>query len=974
MTIEEDTNIKGSHSDDNFSPVGVNPCNKSKNENINRNQTPILNQNVKNSPTSLKKLPKFFLCNIQSFGSSEKTEKTTETEIVLEKNNIDVGIFTETWLSDITKDQIHFKNYITFHSIRENVLRASGGVSILVKCNIPSSKIDVKVPEHLECLWVSVRPKWLPRTISNIVVCGVYYPGSSSIYAPRQEDIILHITATVHQLYKRYSSPLFVVMGDFNDLKVDEICDACKLKQVVKIPTRKQATLDLILTNENNILYNDPVTLPSIGGSDHLCLLYEPILYENSRTSKKKVFIRKFRKSAIIEFGSWITNFKWTELLMITDVNLKISYFTNIMWIMIDKHFPLVGVMSASDDKEWITSKIKNLISERQKAHQSKNYDARDVLAKKIKEEIKKAKVSYHKAKAENFTSSNAKEWYRHISKIINNGKRKDIIFNNVPELVDKTIDEIIDIVNNHFAKICQTYPAFENSNLINVDPEELDIKPITELLTYKLLKKFAKKALGPGDFPKQILQEFAAELAIPFCDITNCSIKSGIFPEQYKISEIIPIPKENPPKALKDLRPISKTAVGGKIIEKVMVSELENDTKETFNDFTQYGNSRGCSTTHYLVKLTDEAYKSTDVGQATTAITIDYSKAFDLVDHTILIGKLMQLGVRVKLIKLIISFLSNRSHYTKIKGITSKLTKITCGVPQGTISGPRFFTILIKDVKCPVVSNYKFVDDKTLAFSYSGDPTEFLQQVLDVEVTETEKDKMIINESKCNVITFNFSKKNICPQGLTLNGNPLSQCDKIKLLGVIISEDLKWSENTDLICSNVNKRFFILSKLKQFGLKEDDLLKAWTVVIRPVVEYAAPLWHSGLTAMDSQNLESLQKKALGLILGTVYEENRRYYKVRGEAVSYELALKYCELTTLKHRREILISKFALETAKNERHKTFFEEKVKIGAQTRNTKVIQEISCKTERYFKSAIPYMARILNGVNLDNPNKYI
>ena len=76
------------------------------------------------------------------------------------------------------------------------------------------------------------------------------------------------------------------------------------------------------------------------------------------------------------------------------------------------------------------------------------------------------------------------------------------------------------------------------------------------------------------------------------------------------------------------------------------------------------------------------------------------------------------------------------------------------------------------------------------------------------------------------------------------------------------------------------------------FWINSNGLTQSWTVVIRPVVEYAAPLWHSGLTAMDSQNLESLQKKALGLILGTVYEENRRYYKVRGEAVSYESALK----------------------------------------------------------------------------------
>ena len=151
--------------------------------------------------------------------------------------------------------------------------------------------------------------------------------------------------------------------------------------------------------------------------------------------------------------------------------------------------------------------------------------------------------------------------------------------------------------------------------------------------------KKIFKKSLSAGDFHQKNLQEFAIELALPFCDITNCSLKSGVFPDEYKVSEITPIPKENTPRALKDLRPISKTPVGGKIIEKAIIYELNSDIKETFNDPSQYGNSKGCGTTHYLVKLTDEAY-STDVGRATTAITIDYSKAFDLVDQNLFYRK----------------------------------------------------------------------------------------------------------------------------------------------------------------------------------------------------------------------------------------------------------------------------------------------------------------------------------------------
>ena len=552
-----------------------------------------------------------------------------------------------------------------------------------------------------------------------------------------------------------------------------------------------------------------------------------------------------------------------------------------------------------------------------------------------------------------------------HIFKIISNGNRNNIILHNVPEFAQKPMDEIVAIVNNHFASICRTYPPYQDNMTMHCDSEECNLKLISEIDTWRLLKVFSKKSLGPNDFPTQILTEFAVELAFPFCDITNCALKTGVFPDAFKISEIVPIPKENPPGALKDLRPISKTPIGGKIIEKMMICELETDTKETLNDPTQFGNTKGSSTTHYLIKLTDEAYKSTDDSRATTAITIDYSKAFDLVDHSTLINKLIELDVRRNLIKLIISFLSNRKHYTKINGTKSELVHITCGVPQGTLSGPKLFTILIKGVKCPKVSSYKFVDDKTLAHSYSGDPSEFLQEVLNIEVSETKKDKMVINEAKCNIITFNFSRINCGPQNLLLNGNLVKSVERITLLGVIITADLRWKENTAEICRKVNTKLYILWKLKQFGVKLDKLLTVWKVLLRPITEYTAPLWHSGLSACDSKILERLQKKALGLILGTTYVDNKRYYKVKGEAVPYEVALTNLDLPTLAGRRETLTRKFALDTFNNPNHKGFFDETTNVRSNARFKPAVQEYTCRTVRLKNSAIPYMSRLLNNI---------
>ena len=113
------------------------------------------------------------------------------------------------------------------------------------------------------------------------------------------------------------------------------------------------------------------------------------------------------------------------------------------------------------------------------------------------------------------------------------------------------------------------------------------------------------------------------------------------------------------------------------------------------------------------------------------------------------------------------------------------------------------------------MVLNVKFVDDKTLIHSYSGDPTPFLQNVLNIENAETIKDKMKINEAKCNIINFNFSSTNSPPQNLTLNNNEIISVDRIKLLGVTLTSDLRWKENTAEIIKKVNKRYYQLCRLK---------------------------------------------------------------------------------------------------------------------------------------------------------------
>ena len=324
---------------------------------------------------------------------------------------------------------------------------------------------------------------------------------------------------------------------------------------------------------------------------------------------------------------------------------------------------------------------------------------------------------------------------------------------------------------------------------------------------------------------------------------------------------------------------------------------------------------------------------------------------------------KLVELGVRSKVIKLITSFLTDRSHVTIMFGKKSEFEIISCGVLQGTVMGPKLFVILINGDKCSSVTNYKFVDDKTLVLIYKGDPTKALQDALDIELSETNKDKMIINESKCHSITFNFCGENFPPQNLTLNGNTINPADKIKLLGVLLTNDLKWTENTSNICSKVRKKLYLINKLKYFGLHKEELITAWTSILRPVAEYAAPLWHSGLTDCDNHKIELLQKHVLAIILGTVYVDFRKHYKVGDDIVSYNEALQAIGLTTLNDRREVLTRKFAFDLVKSQKYSDLFEINHNNYMATRNRLYYKEPKYHTDRYFKSAIPYMTRLLN-----------
>ena len=176
-----------------------------------------------------------------------------------------------------------------------------------------------------------------------------------------------------------------------------------------------------------------------------------------------------------------------------------------------------------------------------------------------------------------------------------------------------------------------------------------------------------------------------------------------------------------------------------------------------------------------------------------------------------------------------------------------------------------------------------------------------------------------------------------------------ISECQQVKLLGVIIRSDLKWNDHVDHIVSKASRKLYLLRILKRFGMPASDLITVFSSYIRPILEYCCIVWHSSLTVQQTENIETVQKRALRITLGAQYQ-------------SYDQALIECNMVTLEKRRDELCLKFATQLSKNFRD--WLPPTMSTRRVLRNSHKLIEIKCRTERFYrKSAMPYIVRLLN-----------
>ena len=330
-------------------------------------------------------------------------------------------------------------------------------------------------------------------------------------------------------------------------------------------------------------------------------------------------------------------------------------------------------------------------------------------------------------------------------------------------------------------------------------------------------------------------------------------------------------------------------------------------------------------------------------------------------------------------LLQILISYLTDRSMFMRYSQTKSTKRSLPGSSPQGTFLGVLLFIIVFNgallrpSVPRPDSLNLKYIDDLSLLQALNlkdlliPDPVNRpmplaysernrmilpcnknpLQYTL-AELKEfTDMKNMIIKGKKTNLMKFNFKQSYDFPAEINIEGfqNQLSIIHETKLLGIIISEDLKWSANTDYLCSKAYRKIWVLRRMKILDVDTSFLLDVYQKEVRSVLELAVPAWHSGITRQQSYQIERVQRTAVSIILGD-------------RKLSYGRGLALLGLETLQERRVKLCKKSPLKS----RHRDMFTPNMS-AYDTRTKKPFREPKILSQRAFNSPLAYLTRLVN-----------
>lgn len=767
--------------------------------------------------------------------------------------------------------------------------KRGGGLCIYYKQSLqidPDKFKELNVSNKiLEIQWVVVSR---PHT-KKIIIGNVYRPPGGNL-----KETFQLINDKISEI-KNLEKHELLLIGDFNaDASDDKLPQARiikqfeaehTLKQVINKPTRysrtKRATIDLAFTDIKHC--------SSTGSLNYNISDHKPIYI-----IKKK--IRNDTKTSI-KWGRSYKNYsneQLAETLKENIVNKNINRLDpNAYWNDLedcinkaaDKHCPIVKMKIRNTSAPFINKELRELQSDRdyfcEKADLSQQPGDRFIancLIKIARKEVKKAKAEYFLNQAIKYNQNHKKFWYEY--KRIQ-PKSKQTVSNIIDDKTGVRIEDkqLPNSINNYFIEIgenlARNCQKIKEEDKIFRPPKSHTVFTLTKVdegvIKYKILKLDKHKPSGLANISSEFVQQSMTILAQDFTQLFNMIIASGVFPDKWKSALVTPIPKVPNPKSCNELRPISILPLPGRLMEQIIHDQIKSFLEETkFFAKEQNGFRSKHSTTKALSEILDQLLTNMDNGELSISVFLDFKKAFDTIDHLILIDKLKLSGIDHETCELIKNYLTNRTQTTQVNGFTSKQRNVTTGVPQGSTLGPLLFLIFINDLPL-ITDSAKFIlfaDDAVLTVKNAviKDAEEAMNEILKNIHQWCAENKLTLNTNKTEYVIFGTKhrKKNSEPIQLNIGKNILKEVDSYKYLGTVLDATLNVAPQIARLNQILASKLNSFRKMR-FCLSEKTAAYIYKATILPIIDYNDIIYEL-MTKQQEIKLQRIQNKALRII------------------------------------------------------------------------------------------------------------
>ena len=790
-----------------------------------------------------------------------------ELRALINTEFIDIIAVTETFLDTQNIDLISEYQLNGFKLFtRDRQGRRGGGVAIYVRHDL-NPVVITQNTDTVEHLSVQIQTK-----VTKFAVCIVYRPPGQT----QELDTIMY--RNLSSITQRHHS---VILGDFNLPQINwqtlqgveaeshrmlQFVEDNFLFQLVTEPTRENNLLDLILTTQEHLLDNVRVG-EQLQNCDHNMVRFTiraPVLSKSTRKNQLN-----FNRADYLGLRQELTNMH-IDYPPECNINTLWNNFKANFLSSQQRYIPVSsGQCCRNRNAPWFNSNIKSAIINRNRLYTLKKNNPTTENVRRYHDSRRQVKRLIRTAKR-NFeinVASEVKQNPKVFYKYINSRKQFKSGIGPLKTEDDKIITddhEIAMTLNNFFTSVFARPNNFSFTPS-PVTPQNLSIIEITCTdVTRTLNAMNSNKSPGPDELYPRVLKETRDCIVPHLLRIFNTSLSQTSVAEEWKLANITPIFKKGDRSQAGNYRPISLTSVVGKLLETIIrdkiVTFLEDNTliKDTQHGFRR---KRSCLTN--LLEFYNKLFMQHDAIQALDIIFLDFQKAFDKIPHDKLLYKIDKIGIRGQAFKWISDWLRDRKQRVVINGATSDWADVTSGVPQGSVLGPVLFLIYINDIdtnlNCLIS---KFADDTKVGKSVISQTDRInLQNDLDKIAAWSEQWQMPFNVGKCQVLhvgrqnpKFNYS----------MAGTNLITADKVKDLGVTITSDLKFKQQSIESANKANRMLGFIKRNFSFR-SQDIILPLYISLVRPHLEYAVQFW-APYHQRDINKLEAVQRRATKLI------------------------------------------------------------------------------------------------------------